>query len=127
MLFETSQASSLRAACSQDLLVCSVLLLFSTEAAVGCADGFGCAVVKKTADNFVALRASKSANATLVTKLQPYEILVVTVSDCESPNWQAVDCVPRLDGDCYQPSKRYTSGWVNKSLIKLTACPKDVN
>ena len=108
-------------------MACFSAILFTTEAALACADGWGCAVVKKTPDNFVTLRAGRSATAAVVTKLQPYEILVVTVSDCELPTWQEVDCVPRLDGECYGPSKQYTRGWVIKKLINVTACPKEMN
>jgi hypothetical protein len=91
----------------KESLIPAMLVVISTEAAVGCADGGACAVVKKTPDNFVALRE--------------------TVSDCEQANWQRVECVPRLDGDCSNATKRYTSGWVNKSLIKLTACPMNMD
>jgi hypothetical protein len=41
-------------------LILAMLVLFSTEAAVGCAHGGACAVVKKTPDNFVALRVKSS-------------------------------------------------------------------
>ena|ERR1700730_8290612 len=109
------------------LVITAAALGMSINPAASCADGWACAVVKETPDHFVALRSEPSTNATIVTRLQPYEILVVEISTCELPYWQRVDCVPRLDKECYLQSKAYTRGWVHKRLISLTACPKDMN
>ena len=107
--------------------IAAIVLAVTGTSAAGCADGLACAVVKETPDRFVALRSKPNASATTLAKLQPYEILVVEVSDCEMPYWRQVFCVPRLDGDCYLQKKSYTTGCVHKNLALLTACPKDMN
>jgi hypothetical protein len=108
------------------VLIAAAMLVLSIKEAVSCADGLTCAVVKETPDGFVALRSKPNANARTVSKLQPYDILVVEESDCELPNWTRVFCVSRLDGEC-SIDKSYTTGWVHKKLIRTTACPKDMN
>ena len=105
-------------------------LCFSAGIAHACADGLLCAVVKPAPDGFVALRADNTVRSRLVTRLAPFEILVVLYSDCRpnrmTDSWTKVECVPRLDGTCKQNS-RTTTGWVSSAYIVTAACPEDLN
>src|SRR5262249_54321475 len=74
------------------------IFLFDVTQALSCADGLACAVVRSTPDGFVALRARPSVSSKLIHKLKPYQIVVISVSDC-APNrdidpWTQVECVP---------------------------------
>jgi hypothetical protein len=86
------------------VLVCTASFLFDVTQALSCADGLSCAVVRSTSDGFVALRARPSASSKLIYKLKPYQIVVISVSDC-APNryidpWTQVECVPEAQGEC---------------------------
>jgi hypothetical protein len=106
------------------------IFLFDVTQALSCADGLACAVVRSTPAGFVALRARPSASSKLIHKLKPYQIVVISVSDC-APNrdidpWTQVECVPEAQGDC-DSEKKTISGWVNSKLLARAHCPKDMN
>jgi hypothetical protein len=112
------------------LMFAMIIFLFDATPALTCADGVSCAVVRSTPDGFVALRARPSATSRLIYKLKPYQIVVVSISDC-APNreidpWTQVECVPEMDGDC-DSQKKSISGWVNSKLLARAHCPKDMN
>src|SRR5262249_40365300 len=106
------------------------IFLFDVTQALSCADGLACAVVRSTPDGFVALRARPSISSKLIHKLKPYQIVVISVSDC-APNrdidpWTQVECVPDAQGDC-DAEKKTISGWVYSKLLARAHCPKDMN
>ena len=113
---------------SSKITVCLVILITSfSSLAYPCADGFGCAVVKRTSDGFVALRRETSASSPIVTKLKPYEILIIEVSDCDKGSWVLVESVPRLDGFWRISNPKGTRGWINRRLVEQPVCPFDLN
>ena len=113
---------------SSKITVCLLILMAaSSSVAYACADGYGCAVVRKTSDDFVALRREASASSSTVTKLKPYEILIVEVSDCDKGSWVSVESVPRLDGLWGNTNSHVTRGWIGRRLIEEAVCPFDPN
>jgi hypothetical protein len=109
------------------LAILGVSYSSTTTAASACADGLSCAVITQTSDGFVALRKAQFANSQLVTRLKPYEIIVVSTSECDIDNkWTHVESVPRLDGNWNGNYENRVSGWVRTSLIVFGMCPREV-
>jgi hypothetical protein len=95
-----------------------------TTAAHATADG--CAIVRKTPDGFLNLRAAPMADAKIVTRLKTGDRLSINSAICKTKgklsicneDWVSVDSILRLDGN---KSKSLTRGWVNIRFLDF-AC-----
>jgi hypothetical protein len=107
------------------VLLAGALTLASTQAHV--ADGPGCAVVMKTPDGFLNLRAEITTSARIITKLLPGDRLYVKISEAGISgvgDWAEVDGVWRLDSN--NSSKPRHSGWVARRFIRQIKCPAEM-
>ena len=110
------------------LILAVTILATSVTVSLACACGLSCAVVKPTADGFVALREEPNASSKMILKLKPYDIVGVEFcGDCpefsETAPWYQIACVPRVDGWCDSQNDKITVGWSFGKLLEVTSCP----
>lgn len=120
----TARITAMAAARCLASLALATVFSASSKPALACADGYHCAVVRETSDGFTALRAAPTASSSLLQKLRPYEIVVISVDSCDpSPAWTPVASVPRFDGYFDETRSGLTAGFVKSSLLVYTDCP----
>jgi hypothetical protein len=104
-------------------------LMLAVLATPAHATASGCAVVLRTPDGFLNLRAEPRVDSKIVARLKPGEILDISDANCEvrgklsicneSGDWTKVDAVPRLDRNRTSNLHR---GWVGSKFIKFVEC-----
>ena len=102
------------------LLLVGVLSLASIQAHA-LADGPSCAVVKRTPDGFLNLRAV--FNGPIIAKLRPGDLLYVMGSEVGIStlgDWAQIYGVLRLDGS---KPRQDGAGWVARRFIREIKCP----
>jgi len=106
-------------------IACGALFLLVTTLDTSATQTY-CAVVRKTPDGFVALRAGPGTHHRIVKRLRPSERLYVDTGACrgqfcdESRRWVFIEGVPGLelrDGPLVQ-------GWVRARYINSFSCPE---
>jgi hypothetical protein len=79
-----------------------------------------CAVIARTADGFVAMRAGPSANSAMIGRFSPGQVLFV-VTSAGWPGWARVDYILKTEGG-QLVSTEVAQGYVNEHLVRVTLC-----
>src|ERR1700722_8036839 len=84
----------------------------------------GCAVVARTADGFVAMRAGPSANSAMIRRFSPGQVLLVVTSG-GWPGWARVDQILKTDSG--QSVRKEVDGYINQRLLQFVECEGQAN
>jgi Bacterial SH3 domain len=109
-----------------NVLACIIIFIVFVAIRPVNATADGCAVVLRTPDGFLNVRAAPKMGAQIVARLKPGDIIDVNETNCEGSvcdekiDWVHVHGVPRLDGQKYQ--RGVTKGWAGRRFIVFVDC-----
>jgi hypothetical protein len=111
------------------LTIAAFALAMATTAARATADG--CAIVGRTPDGFLNLRALPMGDSRVISKLIPGDLIYISDATCETKGslsvcnnqgWTSVDAVRRLDGRNLSKRERNHRGWVATRFLRFIDC-----
>jgi hypothetical protein len=100
--------------------IAALSVLIASIEAHALADGRACAMVKKTPDGFLNLRADFSMSGKVIAKLRPGDLLYVTSTEL---GINTLGDWVKVDGVWHKPGQ---TGWVARRFIREIKCPKEM-